>query len=129
MRFQAMFVALTVAVAVAGCNTMPIQNVDQAAVTSASGKPLAPDQVKAAIIRAGASLGWQMKDEGNNTIVATLTLRKHVAVVAIPYTATSYSIKYRSSENLDEKGGQIHKNYNGWIQNLTRGINTQLSTS
>ena len=32
--------------------------------------------------------------------------------------------------NLDASGdGQIHKNYNGWIQNLTRGINAQLSAS
>ncbi|MBG9388468.1 hypothetical protein [Caenimonas aquaedulcis] len=129
MRFHVVFGALAVAVALAGCNTMPIQNVDQAAATSASGKPLTREQVRAAIVRAGAGLGWQMKDEGNNTLVGTLNLRKHVAVVAIPYTANSYSIKYRSSEGLDEKDGQIHKNYNGWIQNLTRSINAQLSAS
>jgi len=56
-------------------------------------------------------------------------LRKHVAVVEIPYSSKSYTIRYRSSENLDEKDGVIHKNYNGWIQNLTRGINAQLSSS
>jgi len=45
------------------------------------------------------------------------------------YSSTSFSIKYRSSINLDEANGQIHKNYNGWIQNLQKGINTQLSMS
>ena len=80
-------------------------------------------------MRAGAALGWQMRDDGPNRLVGTLMLRKHTAVVEIPYSARSYSIKYRSSINLDEKDGQIHKNYNGWIQNLTRGINAQLSTS
>ena len=80
-------------------------------------------------MRAGAALGWQMKEERPGMLVGTLNLRKHVAVVSIPYTANSYSVQYRSSVNLDEKDGQIHKNYNGWIQNLTRGINAQLSAS
>jgi hypothetical protein len=62
-------------------------------------------------------------------LVGTLQLRTHTAVVAIPYSPRSYSVQYRSSVNLDEKGGTIHKNYNGWIQNLTRGINAQLSAS
>jgi hypothetical protein len=60
---------------------VPIQNVSIAPVTSASGKALSVDQVKGAFIRAGAGLGWQMRD------------------------------------------------YNGWIKNLTRGINAQLSAS
>jgi hypothetical protein len=50
-------------------------------------------------------------------------------VVDIFYTATTYSIQYRSSINLDESGGQIHKNYNGWISNLVKGINTQTALS
>jgi hypothetical protein len=129
MRLHTKLAALALAVAVAGCNTMPILNVDQASATNSSGKSLSSDQVRGAIVRAGAALGWQMKDDGPNKIVGTIQLRKHSAVVEIPYSAKSYSIKYRSSENLEEKGGQIHKNYNGWIQNLTRGINAQLSAS
>jgi hypothetical protein len=113
----------------AGCTTAPIMNVSDAAVSSASGKPLSQDQVRAAIVRAGAALGWQMKDERPNLLVATLQLRSHTAVVEIPYSPSAYSIKYRSSVDLNEKDGQIHKNYNGWIQNLTRGINAQLSAS
>jgi hypothetical protein len=129
MRFHITLAVLAAAIAVAGCNTMPIQNVSQAAATNAAGKPLSKDQVRGAIVRAGAALGWQMKDEGPNMLVGTIQLRKHTAVVEIPYSASDYSIKYRSSVNLDEKDGSIHKNYNGWIQNLTRGINTQLSAS
>lgn len=118
---------LVLAIAVTACTTVPIMNVDNAAVPPASGKPLTQEQVRAAIIRAGGALGWQMKDEGSNKVVGTLVLRTHTAVVDIPYSATSYSIRYRSSVNLDESGGNIHKNYNGWIQNLNRGINTQLA--
>ena len=61
-------------------------------------------------------------------LVGTLILRTHTAVVEIPYSATSYSIRYRSSIDLNEAGGKIHKNYNSWVQNLTHGINGQLAT-
>jgi hypothetical protein len=125
MRIQTLFAAIVVAVAV-----QPIMNVPDAPAISASGKPLSKDQVRGAIVRAGAALGWQMKDEGSNMLVGTLQLRTHTAVIGIPYSASNYSVKYRSSANLDEKDGKtIHKNYNGWIQNLTRGINAQLSAS
>jgi hypothetical protein len=121
--------AFAIALFVAGCTSAPIMNVNEAAVSSASGKSLTSDQVRSAIVRAGAALGWQMKDEKAGLLIGTLQLRSHTAVVEIPYSPTSYSIKYRSSVDLDEKGGNIHKNYNGWIQNLTRGINAQLSAS
>jgi hypothetical protein len=130
MRYFTPVAAVLIATAgLAGCTTAPILNVSNTAVTTASGKSLSQDQVRAAILRAGAALGWQMRDEGPGMMVGTLNLRKHTAVVEIPYSARSYSVKYRSSVNLDEKGGMIHKNYNGWIQNLTRGIDSQLSAS
>jgi len=129
MRFHVKLAALALAVALAGCNSVPILNVNQSPIANAAGKPLSRDQVRAAIVRAGATLGWQMKDEGANMLVGTIALRTHSAVIEIPYSANSYSVKYRSSMNLDEKDGNIHKNYNGWIQNLNRGINAQLSAS
>jgi hypothetical protein len=129
MRIQTLLAALVMVIAVAGCSTAPIMNVDDSVVSSASGKPLSSEQVRGAIVRAGSALGWQMKDEGPGMLVGTIQLRTHTAVVAIPYSSKSYSIKYRSSVNLDEKAGNIHKNYNGWIQNLTRGINAQLSAA
>jgi hypothetical protein len=118
-----------VAAALAACTAAPIVNVSEAPVVTATGKSLSNEQVRNAIVRAGTSLGWQMKEDGPGMLVGTLHLRKHTAVVAIPYSAKSYSVQYRSSENLDEQGGKIHKNYNGWIQNLTRGIDAQLSAS
>lgn len=114
------------AVTLAGCNTAPILNVKDATVVSAAGKALSADQVKSAIVRAGVALGWQMKDAGPGKIAGSLNLRTHIAEVDIPYSASSYSITYKSSTGLGESGGQIHKNYNGWIQNLTKGINAQL---
>jgi hypothetical protein len=129
MRVHLGLATLSLVVALAGCTSVPINNVSDAAVTTASGKQLSAEQVRAAILRAGAALGWQIKDESPTLLVASIQLRSHQAVVEIPYSASSYSIKYRSSVNLDERAGNIHKNYNGWIQNLTRGINAQLSAS
>jgi hypothetical protein len=125
-RLYSIITALVATFVFAACTTVPIMNVDNAAVPTASGKPLTKEQVRSAIIRAGGALGWQMKDEGPDKLVGTLVLRTHTAVVEIPYSTTNYSIKYRSSIDLNESGGNIHKNYNGWIQNLNRGINTQL---
>ena len=130
MRVLSTLAALLAAATVAACATVaPIQNVSNAPVTSASGKTLSADQVRGAIVRAGAALGWQMKEAGPGKLAATLQLRTHSAEIEIPYSPSSYSITYKSSVDLKEKDGQIHKNYNGWIQNLTRGINAQLSAS
>lgn len=98
----------------------PILNIADAPVTSASGKPLTNDQVKGAIIRAGAGLGWIMKEAGPGKLTAE---------IEIPYSSRAYGIQYKNSTNLDAADGQIHKNYNGWIQNLNKNINAQLAAS
>jgi hypothetical protein len=84
--------------------------------------------VEKAIIRAGSQLGWRMSSVKPGLIVGTIAIRSHTATVEVPYTAKSYSIKYKDSTGLDYKGTQIHPNYNGWVQNLDKGIRTQLST-
>ncbi len=126
MRLHTSLFVLIVSAAMIACTTAPIMNVTDAVVVAPAGKQLTNEQVRAAIVRAGSGLGWQMTDEGPNKLVGTLVLRTHTAVVEIPYSTANYSIKYRSSMNLYEQGGTIHKNYNGWIQNLVKGINTQL---
>ena len=108
------------AVVLAGCAPLaPIQNVKDASVTAYQAADA--DQVKGAIVRAGTGLGWIMRDAGPGKLNGTLILRTHTAEVEIPYSATSYSITYKSSINLQEAGGNIHRNYNGWIQNLNAG--------
>ncbi|MDB5820099.1 MAG: hypothetical protein JWQ11_3739 [Rhizobacter sp.] len=126
--------ALTLACAAtlvqAGCfRCDPVFDVVDAPVPTSSAKALTTDQVRAAIIRAGADLGWHVSDAGSGRLVATIALRKHTAEIEIPYSDTAFSITYKNSTNLDAADGQIHKNYNGWIQNLSRGIQRQLATS
>ena len=115
------------AVAHAGCFPCePIQNVADTLAAAPAGKPLNADQDRASIIRAGTALGWQIREEGPGKLVGTLMLRSHTAVVEIPYSAVSYSIQYKSSIDLNEGDGQIHRNYNGWIENLDRDIRNEL---
>jgi len=87
------------------------------------------EQVKKIIIQECAILGWNAKDKDANTIVASILVRnKHYVVVEIPYTATTYSIKYVSSKNMEATvDGKIHPNYNSWVSNLNNAINGKLA--
>lgn len=117
----------TLAILLVGCAPAPVQNVDNSPVNASNANYDLSDVTKA-IQRAGTGLGWQMKEQTPGHIVGTLHLRTHMAVVDITYTLDDYSINYKNSTNLkyDAANNTIHKNYNGWIQNLTNAINAQL---
>ncbi len=85
-NLSSLWVLLAALSVVACASTAPILNVSNAPVTSASGRPLSADQVKSAIIRAGAALGWQMREAGPGKLTATLQLRTHTAEIEIPYS-------------------------------------------
>jgi predicted small secreted protein len=109
----------------AGCRTSPIRNYNSQPVPA--GATMA--EVGKAIQDAGNSLGWAMKEEYPGMISGELFIRDHTAVVEIPYSTTSYSIRYKSSKNLkyDAAKKTIHSNYNGWVENLDNGIRTRLA--
>ncbi len=110
----------------AGCPRQAlVYNVRDAPVL-ASADQYSKDDVKKAIMRAGASLGWNIREVGPGQLEGTLYLRKHMAKVDIPYNHNSYSILYKESDNLRYDGEKIHSNYNGWIQNLDRAIKSQI---
>ena len=127
IRKVAALLAVCFALFAIGCRIAPIYNVNGDAINA--NKPnLTMSDVRGAIIQAGAELGWQMKPTAPGLIVGTLQLRDHVAVVDITYDTKSYSINYKDSNNLqyDAAKGEIHKNYNGWIQNLESRIRSKL---
>ena len=111
----------------AGCTAAPIYNVQDQPVATASGSAPSQADVRTAILQAGSALGWQMRDVKPGLMEGDLHLRTHTAMIEITYSPRTYSIAYKSSTNLDERNGQIHKNYNGWIHNLQQGINSRLS--
>jgi hypothetical protein len=128
MRFVGILVAAAALVLAAGCaTTQPIYNVQNAPITGPGGKSLSMSEVQTAIMRAGTQLGWQMQPEGPGRITGRIALRTHLAVVDIEHDTKAYSIKYRDSSNLQAGDGMIHRNYNGWIQNLEKAIRVQTS--
>ena len=124
MLIRALVVAGLVAVATAGCTSRPVMNVTAEPVVVTPGKTATNDNVRDAILRAGGSLGWKMTPTQPGVIGARLDLRGNFAVIDVEYTPKAYSIVLRSS-NL-ESNGQIHKNYNGWIENLNNAIRREL---
>jgi hypothetical protein len=118
--------ALVLVFALAACSSRPIRNVDNDPIVTA-GRTVTMAEVEQAINRAGASLGWVMTPTRPGLVTGRLAIRTHVAVVEITYDTKSFSIRYKDSVNLDYDGGNIHKNYNGWIDNLEREIRANLS--
>jgi len=112
--------------ALAGCRTAPIYNVDSSPVGSSS-KKVTQATVGKAIKSAGAGLGWQMNEKKPGLIIGTLHIRSHMARVKITYDKRKYSIEYMDSANLRYDGESIHSNYNGWVQRLDNNIRSQLA--
>lgn len=123
IKYALLAVTLTV---LAGCTSAPLRTVNDAPVVTGSGKPVTADQVRIAIVGAGKGLGWTMTPADPGLVVGRITLRGHTAEVDVRYTPKSFSIKYKDSIGLNYKDGQIHKNYNGWVENLERDIRGNL---
>ena len=129
MHIRRLILASTVALTVivlAGCRSAPIQNIQNSPVTPTADQ-VTVEQVKDAIIRAGAGLGWRMNPVEPGHMVATLHIRAHMAKVDINYDTNSYDITYKDSDNLDHEGNEIHSNYNGWVQNLDNAIQNEIA--
>lgn len=126
MKFRSSLVLAGIVIALlGGCRSAGIYNVSAAPVVA--NKAASMEDVEKAIVRAGVALGWQMKPVEPGLVEGTLHLRTHMAKVDIKYDTKTYNITYKDSSNLDYDGKNIHKNYNGWIQNLDNGIRAQLS--
>lgn len=116
-------------IALAGCRgTVPVHDISDTTVTGVGGERPSAEQMEHAIRSAGAALGWRMEEAEPGLLEGRLHLRDHVAVVEIPYAAGEYSIRYKDSANLNYEDGNIHPNYNNWIQNLDNQIRAQVST-
>ncbi|WP_213992865.1 hypothetical protein [Sodalis sp. dw_96] len=110
--------------ALAGCvRTAPVLNVSEPITAHHSA-----DEVKAAILWAGIKHEWVMTPVAPGIIDGHLKQRDHMANIRITYSPTGYSINYVNSQNLMADKGQIHRNYNRWIQNLDHDIQLKLSS-
>lgn len=87
------------------------------------------DLIIKTILEAGGSLGWNMKFQEDGLILARIVIRSHSATIRVNYTNDSYQITYITSTNLNYTDEYtIHKNYNGWIENLSNAISARLNS-
>lgn len=104
----------------------PLVNPPAIAVTS----KMSADSVLKAIKMALVHRGWTITELKPGIVDSTLNLRDHTARIEVDYSTTSVQIKYLDSTNLkyEVKNGTpyIHKNYLGWIENLTNDIQGNL---
>ena len=127
-----LLVLLGVLVLFVGCRTVPVFNVEKAAINTADQKEPTMEEVTKAILSAAANSHppWNMKVVKPGHIVATLHNRRHMAQVDINYTTKEYSITRKSSAELkyDPEKETIHSSYNKWIQRLDSNIQIKLNT-
>ncbi len=104
--------------------------IDQPIGTRSDGSALSFGDVQQAIVRACQTRGWSPNVETPGQIVASILVRgRHYAEIEIPFSTQAYSIRYRSSRNLDydAEKRKIHRNYNKWVVLLSRDINQELT--
>jgi hypothetical protein len=78
------------------------------------------------IERALTARGWVVTDRRPGEIDAALVGADFRADITVAYTQTSYSVRYRNSENLGYDGVNIHRHYNNWLNNLRVSIEREL---
>jgi hypothetical protein len=112
---------------------VPIVDLPNVPVVTASGKPLSQEALKQAIISGGANgpRRWLIVPEGDGkTLKGTYIVRQHTVVVQIVPGSNSYSVKYADSSNMKyavEYGKPvIHPFYNDWVDQLVRAIDFEV---
>lgn len=114
----------------AACQTLPLQNIDNAPVHMAK-RNYGLGDVEKAIVKAGTNLGWQMRTIKPGQVNGKLYQDDSMAEVTITFSPSLYNIKYLNSSNLDysAKAGKpemIYKDYNSWIQTLDKEIRREM---
>ncbi len=132
-RLLTQWIFLTVGMMlIIGCGGgAPVLDINDASITTVSGKEPALEDVTRAIVSAatGSTPIWNMQVVKPGHIVATLHNRQHMASVDINYTTKGYSITRKDTSNLkyNAEKGTIHPGYNKWIRRLDNNIRVKLS--
>lgn len=112
-------------------STVPAINLDNIAITSASGASLKDSDVEQAIITAAGINQWSITKKEPGEIIAKLVVRnKHMIEVKILYSAKQYSLLYSGSDSmkyeLKDSTTYIHPFYNKWVAALRESIDREL---
>lgn len=114
-------------------SSVPIVERPDVPVVTGSGKPVSAEGLNRAIISGGAAgkRKWDVVPAADGkSLRATYQVRAHAITVSIVPEASSYSVKYADSVNMNyavEDGKPvIHPNYNQWVEQLIDSIRAEL---
>src|SRR3569623_820815 len=121
-RSRLLLCLLPFLLALMGFRDAPLVNPDPIAVPAG----VEDKAILQAVRRALNTRGWIVTDEAPGDVKSTLHLRDHTARIDISWSSGKLRITYVGSENLkyhvEDGKPYIHKNYLGWIENLTHDI-------
>ncbi|MBO5565657.1 MAG: hypothetical protein J5934_00355 [Succinivibrio sp.] len=122
-KFSYLLASAFLALFIVGCASMkPITNRSELVP---AGTTL--QEVNSAIITAANSKGWSLKPNGNNSYIALHQRSNLSATVRIDYSESAYSISYVNATGFKtDANGNIHNNYNRWVNNLAVEIQNTL---
>ena len=124
--------ALMGVLALAGCRTVQIENINDAPYglsAASSPSPLTLQDYEKAIIRAGSRRNWVFQRVDAGHLIGTNNVRsKHTAVVDVKFNTETFSITFNRAQNLNHDASRniIHPNYNHWVRNLRQDIQSEV---
>lgn len=111
----------------AACTSKPLL---QPHVQLPAERDISQAQLQQAIVAALEARRWQVDRVEPARIQASIDVRqRHQARVDIDYSPFGFHIRYRDSHGLDYQDGEIHRNYNRWVNSLRAEILRQLKLS
>lgn len=88
------------------------------------------EEIGGAIVKGCGVRGWSCSITKPGEIRAVLHVRQHMAESRIDYDTKTFSVTYVDSKELryDPVKNEIHRKYNGWVNNLIADINTSIAS-
>ena len=132
LQIAAFALALLVSGSVLARSPVPITEVMDQPIATASGKTLTAEEALAAIRSAAEGRKWVVTPQDDGKLVASLSWNsnKHTIVVTITSSADRYSIAYKDSVNMryGTQDGKpvIHPYYNRFVGELRDAIRVEL---
>jgi hypothetical protein len=124
MRMPIVAIVIGIAALIgAGCRTEAVRNVraPMNAPGDASMADLAQD-----LTLGGERCGWRVRDAGPGRLRAEKIVGQHRAVSEIAYDQAGYNVTLLQADNLLYDGGQVHKAYNDWVEQLQKCISDEM---
>ena len=117
--------ALLALLALGACRVAPVQNIESAPLAAPEFASL--EDIADAIVRAGLTRGWEMREIRPGLFEAKLLVDgRYEARVDIFFDTRTFSVVYKDSVNLRYNGRTIHKRYNQWVSFLKAEIQKQM---